>query len=137
MFEDFVKWMASLSECEKEQKMEALMNLFAPSPSHEDFKRLKAAYKRKEKMVEKLKKEKETVEDSPLCSSCCNGCGNGCYGLYIYSVRKSIFAGINGRAHDRNLRRRYIRQSRRCHAMCTDGFCQRAACSNCNTDECE
>lgn len=43
MLEDFAKWMASLPEFEREQKMEVLMSLFAPSPSHEDFKRLKGA----------------------------------------------------------------------------------------------
>ena len=43
MLEDFVKWMASLPEFEREQKMEVLMSLFAPSQSHEDFKRVKGA----------------------------------------------------------------------------------------------
>lgn len=52
--------MASLSEYERGQKMDVLMNLFAPSPSHEDFKRLKAAYKRKEKIIEKLKTNNKT-----------------------------------------------------------------------------
>ena len=51
MLEDFVKWMASLPEFEREQKMEVLMSLFAPSPSHEDFKRLKGALSRKEKRI--------------------------------------------------------------------------------------
>ena len=60
MLEDFVKYMASLSEFERGQKMDVLMNLFAPSPSHEDFKRLKAAYKRKEKIIEKLKTNNKT-----------------------------------------------------------------------------
>lgn len=57
MLEDFVKWMAALPEWERDQKMDILINLFAPSPSHEDFKRLKAAYKRKKKIIEKLKKK--------------------------------------------------------------------------------
>lgn len=56
MLEDFVKWMASLPESERAIKMDILINLFAPSQSHEDFKRLKAAYKRKEAIIEKLKK---------------------------------------------------------------------------------
>lgn len=54
MLEDFVKWMASLPEFEREQKMEVLMSLFAPSPSHEDFKRLKGALSRKEKRISQL-----------------------------------------------------------------------------------
>ena len=51
MLEEFVKWMASQTELERGQKMGILMNLFAPSPSHEDFKRLKGALKRKENRV--------------------------------------------------------------------------------------
>ena len=50
--------MASLPESERAIKMDILINLFAPSQSHEDFKRLKAAYKRKEKIIKKLKKKK-------------------------------------------------------------------------------
>ena len=38
-------------------KMGILMNLFAPSPSHEDFKRLKGALKRKENRVIQLEAE--------------------------------------------------------------------------------
>lgn len=60
MLEEFVKYMASLPESERAIKMDILINLFAPSPSHEDFKRLKAAYKRKEKIIEKLKKNNKT-----------------------------------------------------------------------------
>lgn len=60
MLEDFVKWMASLPESERTIKMDILINLFAPCPSHEDFKRLKAAYKRKEAIIEKLKKNNKT-----------------------------------------------------------------------------
>lgn len=52
--------MASLPESERAIKMNILINLFAPSQSHEDFKRLKAAYKRKEKIIEKLKKNNKT-----------------------------------------------------------------------------
>lgn len=54
MFEEFVKWMASLPEEERGIKMETLMNLFAPSPSHEDFKRLKGALKRRENKIRQL-----------------------------------------------------------------------------------
>ena len=59
MLEEFVKWMAQLPELERDQKMDVLINLFAPSPSHEDFKRLKGALKRKEKRVKQLEAEKE------------------------------------------------------------------------------
>ena len=54
MLEEFVKYMASLSEFEREQKMDILMNLFAPSPSHDDFKRLKGAVKRRDKRIRQL-----------------------------------------------------------------------------------
>ena len=47
MLEEFVKWMAALPERERDQKIEILINIFAPSPAHEDFKRLKGALKRK------------------------------------------------------------------------------------------
>ena len=60
MLEEFVKYMTSLPESERAIRMDILINLFAPSPSHEDFKRLKAAYKRKEKIIEKLKKNNKT-----------------------------------------------------------------------------
>lgn len=63
MLEDFVKWMASLTELERDQKMEILMNLFAPSPSHEDFKKLKGALKRKEKRVKQLESEIQKVRE--------------------------------------------------------------------------
>lgn len=52
--------MASLPESERVIKIDILINLFAPSQSHEDFKRLKAAYKRNEKIIEKLKKNNKT-----------------------------------------------------------------------------
>ena len=57
MLEEFVKWMAALPEWERDQKMEILLNLFAPSPTHEDFQRLKGALKRKEKRVKQLEAE--------------------------------------------------------------------------------
>lgn len=57
MIEEFVKWMATLPEWERDQKLEILLNLFAPSPAHEDFQRLKGALKRKEKMVKQLEAE--------------------------------------------------------------------------------
>ena len=57
MLEEFVKWMASLSDWERDQKMEILLNLFAPSPAHEDFQRLKGALKRKGKRVKQLEAE--------------------------------------------------------------------------------
>ena len=57
MLEKFVKWMAALPEWERDQKMEILLNLFAPSPAHEDFQRLKGALKRKEKRVKQLEAE--------------------------------------------------------------------------------
>ncbi len=76
MLEEFVKWMASLPEFEREQKMDILINLFAPNPSHEDFKRLKGALKRKEKRIlqleaEKKKTQKPTFEE--LCASIYSG----------------------------------------------------------------
>lgn len=46
--------------------MDILINLFAPCPAHEDFKRLKAAYKRKEKIIEKLKKKNNKTEKPKL-----------------------------------------------------------------------
>lgn len=66
MLEDFVKWMASLPESERAIKMDILINLFAPSPAHEDFKRLKGALKRKEKIIEKLKKKNNKTEKPKL-----------------------------------------------------------------------
>ena len=57
MLEYFVKWMASLPEFERDQKMELLMSLFAPSPSHEDFKRLKGALMRRDKYIKQLESE--------------------------------------------------------------------------------
>ena len=57
MLEEFVKWMASLPDWERDQKMEILINFFAPNPSHEDFQRLKGALKRKEKRVRQLEAE--------------------------------------------------------------------------------
>ena len=57
MIDDFVKWMASLPKFEQEQKMEILMNLFAPSSSHEDFKRLKGALKRRDDRIKQLEDE--------------------------------------------------------------------------------
>ncbi|MBP3432325.1 MAG: hypothetical protein IJZ50_00715 [Alistipes sp.] len=57
MFEEFVKWMAALPEWERDQKMETLINFFAPNPAHEDFQRLKGALKRKEKRVKQLEAE--------------------------------------------------------------------------------
>lgn len=66
MLEYFVKLMASLPESKRAIKMDILINLFAPCPSHEDFKRLKAAYKRKEKIIEKLKKKNNKTEKPKL-----------------------------------------------------------------------
>lgn len=57
MIGDFVKWMASLPKFEQEQRMEILMNLFAPSSSHEDFKRLKGALKRRDDRIKQLEDE--------------------------------------------------------------------------------
>lgn len=57
MLEEFVKWMAALPEWERDQKMEILINIFASSPAHEDFKRLKGALKRKEKKIKQLEAE--------------------------------------------------------------------------------
>ena len=57
MIDDFVKWMASLPKFEQEQKMEILMNLFAPSSSYEDFKRLKGALKRRDDRIKQLEDE--------------------------------------------------------------------------------
>lgn len=62
MLEEFVKWMAALPEDERGQKMEILMNIFAPSPSHEDFKRLKGALKRRENRVMQLEAEKKKLQ---------------------------------------------------------------------------
>lgn len=64
MIEDFVKWMASLDEFEREQKMDTLINLFAPNPSHEDFKRLKGALKRKEKRIKELENQIPKIKQS-------------------------------------------------------------------------
>lgn len=61
MLEEFVKWMASLSEMERGQKMDVLINLFAPSPSHDDFKRLKGALKRRENRVKQLEAKVERL----------------------------------------------------------------------------
>ena len=63
MLEEFVKYMASLSEFEREQKMDVLMNLFAPSPSHDDFKRLKGAVKRRDKRIRQLEAEVHKLEE--------------------------------------------------------------------------
>lgn len=57
MLEKFVKWMTALPDWERDQKMEILINFFAPSPAHEDFQRLKGALKRKEKRVKQLEAE--------------------------------------------------------------------------------
>lgn len=57
MLEDFVKWMATLSEWERDQKMDIIINIFAPNPAHEDFQRLKGALKRKEKKIRQLETE--------------------------------------------------------------------------------
>ena len=64
MLEEFVKYMASLSEFEREQKMDILMNLFAPSPSHDDFKRLKGAVKRRDKRIRQLEAEVHKLEEA-------------------------------------------------------------------------
>lgn len=61
MLEEFVKWMASLPELERDQKIDVLINIFAPSPSHEDFKRLKGALKRKENRVKQLEAKVERL----------------------------------------------------------------------------
>ena len=64
MLEEFVKYMALLSEFEREQKMDILMNLFAPSPSHDDFKRLKGAVKRRDKRIRQLEAEVSKLEEA-------------------------------------------------------------------------
>lgn len=56
-FTAFMQWMAALSEEERGLKMEILINLFAPSPSHLDFKRLKGAIARKEKRINELENQ--------------------------------------------------------------------------------
>lgn len=74
MFEEFVKWMAALPEEERGLKMEILINLFAPSPSHLDFKRLKGAISRKEKRINELEnqlKEQSKPTFEQLCKSIC------------------------------------------------------------------
>lgn len=74
MFEEFVKWMAALPEEEQGLKMEMLINLFAPSPSHLDFKRLKGAIARKEKRINELEnqlKEQSMPTFEQLCKSIC------------------------------------------------------------------
>lgn len=63
MLEEFIKWIAALPEWERDQKMEILINLFAPSPAHEDFQRLKGALKRKEKRVKQLEAENARLID--------------------------------------------------------------------------
>lgn len=70
MLEDFVKWLASLPEWEREQKMEILINLFAPNPSHDDFVRLKNALKRKENRIKLLEAENSRLADrvNHLCN---------------------------------------------------------------------
>ena len=54
MLENFVKWMASLPEFEREHKIDMLINLFAPNPSRADFARLKAALNRKDDRIGQL-----------------------------------------------------------------------------------
>lgn len=74
MFEEFVKWMAALPEEERGLKMEILINLFAPSPSHLDFKRLKGAIARKEYRIRQLEtqlKEQSKPTFEQLCKSIC------------------------------------------------------------------
>lgn len=57
MLENFVKWMASLPEFEREHKIDMLINLFAPNPSRADFARLKAALNRKDNRIGQLEYE--------------------------------------------------------------------------------
>lgn len=74
MFEEFVKWMAALPEEVRGLKMEMLINLFAPSPSHLDFKRLKGAIARKEYRIRQLEtqlKEQSKPTFEQLCKSIC------------------------------------------------------------------
>lgn len=54
MFEEFVKWMAALPEEERNQKLYTLEDLFAPSRTHADFARLKAALARRDAKIKKL-----------------------------------------------------------------------------------
>ena len=80
MFEEFVKWMATLPEWERDQQMEILINFFAPSPAHEDFHGLKGALKRKEKRVKQLEAEnsrlieklKKLSKNQHFCQNSCN-----------------------------------------------------------------
>lgn len=44
--------------------MDILINLFAPSPSHDDFKRLKGAVKRREKRIRQLETEVRRLEEA-------------------------------------------------------------------------
>ncbi|MBR3794126.1 MAG: hypothetical protein IKK27_09400 [Alistipes sp.] len=66
MLEDFVKWLALLPEEERNQKIDTVINLFAPNPSREDFKRLKGALKRKENRVKQLEAEIQRVQKPSL-----------------------------------------------------------------------
>ena len=73
-FVAFVQWMAALPEEERGLKMEILINLFAPSPSHLDCKRLKGAIARKEKRINELEnqlKEQSKPTFEQLCKSIC------------------------------------------------------------------
>lgn len=54
MFEEFVKWMAALPKEERDQKLYILEDLFAPSRTHADFARLKAALARRDAKIKKL-----------------------------------------------------------------------------------
>lgn len=54
MFEEFVKWMAALPKEERDQKLYTLEDLFAPSRTHADFARLKAALARRDAKIKKL-----------------------------------------------------------------------------------
>lgn len=63
---DFIKWMGTLSEEERCQNMQTLQDMFAPSPTHTDFKRLKGALKRSENRVKQLENKLQGLNSSPF-----------------------------------------------------------------------
>lgn len=58
---EFIKWLASLPDEERNQHMQTLEDLFAPTPTHADFKRLKGALKRREKRIKQLEEENKKL----------------------------------------------------------------------------
>lgn len=66
MLKDFIKWLENQPQSERGQIMQTLIDVFAPTPMHSDFMRLKAALARRDKRIRELEAENKKLRTPSL-----------------------------------------------------------------------